>query len=82
MGIYNDKLSENTRNISNVLARLKEEWWETNRKPELEANITKTLEKEPAVDKEILELMRDMLDLVKPKRSSLTSYYNEEVDDG
>jgi len=82
MDIDIDKLSENTRNISNVLARLKEEWWETNRKPELEVNITKTLEKNTSVDKEILELMIDMLDLVKPKRSSITSYYDEGVDDG
>ena len=76
----NKKLSSDTKNINRVLAKLKEEWWEKDRKPKLKAGIEKTLEKENVEDREVLEIMKEMLDLVKPKKSSMIDYYDEEVE--
>lgn len=78
MDIKTIEIIENSGNFVDVMANLKEHWWKTDRKKELEQGIEQVMEK-GSIDKETLELMKNMLDLVKVKKPSISDFYGEEV---
>jgi len=66
------------RNIQESIDNLKQHWWEKEAKPELEVGIEKVMEKEN-VEKEVLEVMKELLKGVKIKKMSS---YLEDMDYG
>jgi hypothetical protein len=77
MDIKTIEIIESSGNFVDVMANLKEHWWKTDRKKELEQGIEQVMEK-GSVDKETLELMKNMLDLVKVKKPSISNFYDDE----
>lgn len=62
------------KDFNESIDNLKQYWWEKETKPELEENIDAVLQKE-SIDKEILEVMKELLNGVKIKK--MNSYLED-----
>ena len=65
------------KDINESIDNFKQYWWDKEAKPEMEDGIDKAIQKEE-VDKEILEVMRELLKGVKVKK--MKSYLEDVID--